>query len=51
MVYLLGMGCYVGRVKVWHALLMTALILGCVRPAWFKWALLTALALFFGISG
>lgn len=37
--------------QVWHGLLVTALILRFVRPAWFKWTLLTALALFFGISG
>jgi len=38
-------------VKVWHALLMTALILRYVRPPWFKWTVLTLTALLFGISG
>lgn len=37
--------------KIWHGLLIAALVIRFVHPAWLKWSLLAAFALFFGIGG
>jgi len=37
--------------QVWHGLVFTGLVIRYIRPNWFKWSLLTVLALVFGISG
>jgi len=36
---------------LWHGLVFWAVVVRYVRPNWFKWSLLTVLALVFGISG